>query len=56
MGNVFAAFGRNEMNPTEPAGIHFKLGDLGVSKLSGEIDGTNTLAEWIANYSSILER
>jgi serine/threonine-protein kinase len=47
LGNVFAAFSRDEMNPTEPAGIHFKLGDLGVSKLFGEIDGTNTLAEWI---------
>jgi serine/threonine protein kinase len=46
-GNVFAAFSRNEMNPTEPGGIHFKLGDLGVTKLFGELDGANTLAEWI---------
>jgi len=47
LGNVFAAFARNEVNPTQPGGIHFKLGDLGVSKLFGELDGTNTLAEWI---------
>jgi eukaryotic-like serine/threonine-protein kinase len=47
LGNVFAALTRNEMNPKEPTGIQFKLGDLGVSKLFGEIDGTNTLAEWI---------
>jgi serine/threonine-protein kinase len=47
LGNVFAAFSRNEMNPTEPGGIHFKLGDLGVSKVFGELDGANTLAEWI---------
>jgi serine/threonine protein kinase len=47
LGNVFAAFARNEMNPKEPSSIHFKLGDLGVSKLFGEINGENTLAEWI---------
>jgi eukaryotic-like serine/threonine-protein kinase len=47
LGNVFAAFSKNEMNPAEPSGIHFKLGDLGVSKVFGELDGTNTLAEWI---------
>lgn len=47
LGNVFAAFSRNEMNPTEPGGIHFKLGDLGVSKMFGQLDGANTLAEWI---------
>jgi serine/threonine protein kinase len=46
-GNVFAAFSRNEMNPTDAGAIHFKLGDLGISKVFGEIDGTNTLAEWI---------
>ena len=46
-GNVFAAFSRDEMAPAVPGSIHFKLGDLGVSKVFGDLDGTNTLAEWI---------
>jgi eukaryotic-like serine/threonine-protein kinase len=46
-GNVFAAFARNEMNPTEPGAVQFKLGDLGVTKLFSELDAANTLAEWI---------
>lgn len=46
-GNVFAAFSRNEMQPSEPGAINFKLGDLGVSKVFGELDAANTLAEWI---------
>lgn len=45
--NVFAAFARDEMNANNPGSIHFKLGDLGVSKLIGELDAANTLAEWI---------
>jgi eukaryotic-like serine/threonine-protein kinase len=45
--NVFAAFARNEMNAKDPGAIHFKLGDLGVSKLFAELDAVNTLAEWI---------
>jgi serine/threonine protein kinase len=47
LGNVFAAFARNEMNPAEPGSIQFKLGDLGVTKLFSELDAANTLAEWI---------
>lgn len=43
LGNVFAAFSRNEMAPKVPAGIEFKVGDLGVSKLFSEIDAANTL-------------
>lgn len=43
LGNVFAAFSRNEMQPTEPGAIQFKVGDLGVSKLFSEIDVANTL-------------
>lgn len=33
------------MRPTEPGAIQFKLGDLGVSKVLGELDAANTLAE-----------
>jgi eukaryotic-like serine/threonine-protein kinase len=47
LGNVFAAFVRNEMNPAEPGAIQFKLGDLGVTRLFSELDAANTLAEWI---------
>lgn len=47
LNNVFAAFARNEMNADDPGAIQFKLGDLGVSKVFGEIDATSTLAEWI---------
>jgi serine/threonine protein kinase len=47
LGNVFAAFSRDEMRPTEPGAIQFKLGDFGVSKLFGEIDASNTLADWM---------
>jgi len=45
--NVFTAFARDEMNAQNPGAIHFKLGDLGVSKLFGELDAANTLAKWI---------
>jgi eukaryotic-like serine/threonine-protein kinase len=45
--NVFAAFARDEMNNKTPGSIQFKLGDLGVSKVFGELDAANTMAEWI---------
>jgi len=47
LNNVFVVFARNEMIPTDPGAVHFKLGDLGVSKLFEELDAANTLAEWI---------
>lgn len=47
LGNVFAAFAKDEMRPTEPGSIQFKLGDLGVAKLFSELDGINTLADWM---------
>lgn len=47
LGNVFAAFAKDEMRPTEPGAIQFKLGDLGVAKLFSELDSTNTLADWM---------
>lgn len=46
-GNVFAAFARNEMVPTQPGAINFKLGDLGVAKLFSEVGAANTRAEWM---------
>jgi len=47
LGNVFAAFAKNEMNADDPGAIQFKLGDLGVAKLFSEIDATNTRAQWM---------
>lgn len=47
LNNVFAAFARNEMRDDDPGAIHFKVGDLGVTKLFSELDAANTLAEWI---------
>lgn len=47
LGNVFAAFAKDEMNDEEPGAIHFKLGDLGIAKLFTEIDATNTRALWM---------
>lgn len=47
LNNVFATFARNEMKDDDPGAIHFKVGDLGVTKLFSELDAANTLAEWI---------
>ncbi|MBX7184410.1 MAG: protein kinase [Vicinamibacteria bacterium] len=46
-GNVFASFAKDEMQPTEPGAIQFKLGDFGVAKLFGELTATNTRAQWM---------
>ena len=46
-GNVFTAFVKDEMIPDKNQVMQFKLGDLGVAKLHHEIDGTNTLAQWM---------
>jgi serine/threonine protein kinase len=45
LGNVFAAFAKDEMQPTVPGAIQFKLGDLGVAKLFSELDLANTRAD-----------
>ena len=45
--NVFAAFARDEVLENDTAAMNFKLGDLGVAKLSSEIDATNTRAQWM---------
>ncbi len=47
LGNVFAAFVRNEMNSEDPGAIQFKLGDLGIAKVFSEIDAANTRAQWM---------
>jgi serine/threonine protein kinase len=47
LNNVFAAFVRDEIRENEPGALNFKLGDLGVAKLSSEIDATNTRAQWM---------
>lgn len=47
LGNVFAAFAKDEMDAEDPGAIQFKLGDLGIAKLFSEIDATNTRALWM---------
>lgn len=46
-GNVFATLVKNELIPKEANSIQFKLGDLGIAKLQGEIDANNTRAQWM---------
>jgi serine/threonine protein kinase len=46
-GNVFAAFAKDEMLPSQYGALQFKLGDLGVAKLFGELSPMNTRAQWI---------
>ena len=47
-GNVFTSLTRNEVAPNLPGAIAFKLGDLGISKLAGDMNVFNTiLAEWM---------
>jgi eukaryotic-like serine/threonine-protein kinase len=38
LGNVLVAFARNELDPNAAAAINFKVADLGLAKLTGEID------------------
>jgi serine/threonine-protein kinase len=45
--NVFCAVGRDELVPQQAGVLHFKLGDLGVARVFGELDGKNTLAQWM---------
>jgi serine/threonine protein kinase len=47
LGNVLAAFARDEMDANTPGAIQFKLGDLGVAKLFSELDAANTMAVWM---------
>lgn len=47
LGNVFTSFVKDEMAPANPGATQFKLGDLGVAKLLGEVSGQNTRAQWM---------
>lgn len=47
LGNVFVSFTRDELTGEDDSSIHFKLADLGVAKLFGEVDATNTRAQWM---------
>jgi serine/threonine protein kinase len=47
LGNLFASFAKDEMKPTEPGVIQFKLGDLGVAKLLGELNLADTRGLWM---------
>lgn len=47
LGNVFTAFAKDQMQPTQPGSILFKLGDLGVAKVFKDLDATNTRADWM---------
>ena len=46
-GNVFCASIKDAFVPDGQKATQFKLGDLGVAKLVAEIDGKNTLAQWM---------
>ncbi len=48
LGNVFAALVKDEMAPdTGPGALLFKLADLGIAKLFGELQTANTRAAWM---------
>jgi eukaryotic-like serine/threonine-protein kinase len=47
LGNVFAAFAKDELATDDIGSIQFRLGDLGVAKLISEIDAANTRAQWM---------
>jgi eukaryotic-like serine/threonine-protein kinase len=48
-GNVFAAFVKDEMTPSDPKRIvtQFKLADLGIAKLKEHVHALNTRALWM---------
>jgi eukaryotic-like serine/threonine-protein kinase len=48
LGNVFAALVKDEMAPDlGPGALSFKLADLGIAKLFGELQTANTRAAWM---------
>ncbi len=48
MGNVFTSLVKDELIPQDHQIMMFKLGDLGITKLIGDMDAENTLlADWI---------
>lgn len=46
-GNVLVSHSKDEMTPEERPAIGFKLGDLGVARIAGEVDASNTRADWM---------
>ena len=46
-GNVFAAFIKDELGNTTSPSLQFKLADLGVAKVFGELNERNTRAVWM---------
>lgn len=47
-GNVFTSLAKDEVAPDAPGAITFKLGDLGITKLVGDLNVFNTiLAQWM---------
>lgn len=46
-GNVFTSWVKDEMVPNQPGAIQFKLGDLGVARVLGEVAVENTRAQWM---------
>lgn len=47
LGNVFAAFVRDELIKDKEQVMCFKLGDLGVARVLHEVDAANTRAQWM---------
>lgn len=46
-GNVFLAYAYDDLNDRSSNTIQFKLGDLGVTRLAGEVAAENTRARWM---------
>jgi serine/threonine protein kinase len=46
-GNVFASISERLALRVDPTTVEFKIGDLGVAKLFGELDAWNTRAPWM---------
>lgn len=46
-GNVFAALIKDDMVPSDREATKFKLGDLGIAKLIGDVNIKNTRAQWM---------
>jgi serine/threonine protein kinase len=47
LGNIFAQFHRDEFRKQPTQGLQFKLADLGIARLAGEVHANNTRAQWM---------
>ncbi|MBX3134555.1 MAG: protein kinase [Gemmatimonadaceae bacterium] len=47
LGNVFTSYAYDEVAPDEYQAIQFKLADLGVAKVAGDLRVENTRAQWM---------